>query len=90
MSLSPTFALTFLTPDQVVLEDVPLTWGLLPGEEGDVKIFPGHTPLLLLLRQGTVQLHLEEGMRSFEVSGGFANILPHRIILWTPGLRVTQ
>ena len=82
MSTPQSLSLTFLTPDRVILEDVSLNWALLPGQDGDIKVFPNHTPLLLLLREGTVQLQLEEGLQSFDISGGFANILPQGMVLW--------
>ena len=52
---------------------------VIPAAEGEMGVLPGHTPMIVLLRGGTITLH--EGGRptaQLFVSGGFAEITPER------------
>ena len=33
----------------------------LPGEQGELGILPGHTPLITRIRPGTVRIKMEDG-----------------------------
>jgi F-type H+-transporting ATPase subunit epsilon len=72
---------TLLTPDRLVLEDYPATSLVIPGEEGELGIFPKHTPLLLTLKMGVLTVHGETETLRYSTSGGFADILPDRVTL---------
>lgn len=42
-----------------------------PGEEGEIGILPGHTPLLTKLQPGTIRVKLQSGKEDvFYISGG--------------------
>ena len=52
---------------------------VIPAAEGEMGVLPGHSPMIVLLRGGTITLH-EGGQPTARlyVSGGFAEITPDR------------
>ncbi|MGL4824764.1 MAG: F0F1 ATP synthase subunit epsilon [Alphaproteobacteria bacterium] len=81
MSYSAFMCVTLLTPDRLVLEDYPATSLAIPGEEGELGLFPRHTPLLVTLKAGVVMIHAETETLRYSISDGFADILPDRVTL---------
>ena len=53
----------------------------LPGREGYLGILPGHTPLLTELATGALSYRQGSQTRRVAVSGGFAEVLPDRVIV---------
>jgi F-type H+-transporting ATPase subunit epsilon len=46
-----------------------------PAFEGDIGILPGHTPLLAVLREGTVRITTADGtVRAVRVDSGFLSV----------------
>ena len=53
---------------------------VLPGESGELGIWPRHTPLLTRIRPGAVRIKLPEGGEEFVyVSGGMLEVQPTRV-----------
>jgi F-type H+-transporting ATPase subunit epsilon len=53
---------------------------VLPGRMGELGIKPGHTPLLTILRPGSMHIVEINGLEQvLYVSGGYAEIQPHLI-----------
>ncbi len=46
----------------------------IPGAEGDMAAMEGHAPVITTLRPGVVRASSAEGVKSYVVSGGFAEI----------------
>jgi F-type H+-transporting ATPase subunit epsilon len=71
-------ALEIVSPDKLLLSR-PVDMVVIPAGEGDIGVLPGHTPLFVLLRGGTIALYDGETItdRLF-VGGGFAEITPER------------
>ncbi|MDE3121173.1 MAG: F0F1 ATP synthase subunit epsilon [Paracoccaceae bacterium] len=46
----------------------------IPGAEGDMTAMEGHSPLITSLRPGVLRATTSDGVKSFVVSGGFAEI----------------
>ncbi len=71
--------LEIVSPDKLLLSR-PVDMVVIPASEGEMGVLPGHSPMIVLLRGGTIQLY--EGDRVTErlfVSGGFAEITPERV-----------
>lgn len=70
--------LEIVSPDRLLLSrDVDMV--VIPASEGDLGVLPNHSPMIVLLRGGTIAI--TEGGRVTErlyVSGGFAEITPER------------
>lgn len=60
----------------------PVKYIVAPSDQGEVGIFPGHAPLLTLLKSGSARLVKEDGSEELlYISGGFMEVQPHRVIL---------
>ena len=61
--------------------DGPADFVALPGESGELGIFPGHTPLITRIRPGAVRIKVP-GQNEDEfvfVAGGILEIQPNRV-----------
>ncbi len=70
--------LEIVSPDKLLLSQ-PVDMAVIPASEGEMGVLPGHSPMIVLLRGGTITLH--EGGRptaQLYVSGGFAEITQER------------
>jgi F-type H+-transporting ATPase subunit epsilon len=70
--------LEIVSPDKLLLSR-PVDMVVIPASEGDMGVLEGHTPMIVMLRGGTIDLY--EGDRITErlfVNGGFAEVTPER------------
>jgi len=52
----------------------------LPGESGELGIFPRHTPLITRIKPGSVRIELADGGEEFVfVAGGILEVQPDRV-----------
>ena len=79
-----------MIPDKLILEIVTperqvirafVSEVLLPGTNGYLGILPGHTPLFTTLSLGEVVFKQKDQQFYLFLSGGFAEILPNKIIV---------
>jgi F-type H+-transporting ATPase subunit epsilon len=50
----------------------------LPGEEGELGIYPRHTPLITRIKAGSVRIEKADGSEEFVfVAGGILEVQPH-------------
>ena len=50
----------------------------LPGEAGELGIYPRHTPLITRIKAGSVRIEKEDGTQEFVfVAGGILEVQPH-------------
>lgn len=73
-----TVALEIVSPERLLLSR-QVEMVVIPAAEGDLGVLPGHAPMIVLLRGGTISTY--EGNRVTErlfVSGGFAEITTER------------
>jgi F-type H+-transporting ATPase subunit epsilon len=52
-----------------------------PGAEGDFGVLAGHAPFMTTLKEGRVHVHVEGGMRLFDIHGGFADVTPQGLTI---------
>ena len=56
----------------------------LPGEAGELGIFPRHTPLITRIRAGSVRIEKADGSEEFIfVAGGILEVQPHCVTVLT-------
>ena len=70
--------LEIVSPEKLVLSR-PVDMVVIPASEGDMGVLEGHTPMIVMLRGGTIDLY--EGDRITDrlfVDGGFAEVTPER------------
>jgi F-type H+-transporting ATPase subunit epsilon len=71
-------ALEIVSPEKLLLSR-PVDMAVIPAAEGELGVLPGHAPMIVMLRGGTIALY--EGGKVTErlfVAGGFAEITPER------------
>ena len=50
---------------------------VLPGENGELGIYPRHIPLITRIKPGSVRIHMEDGTEEFVfVAGGILEVQP--------------
>jgi F-type H+-transporting ATPase subunit epsilon len=84
MSPNPpaTFRLTIIT-SKLLLAEAEVEEATLPAIDGEIGILPGHRPLVTALGNGTLTYRIGLSSESYEVSGGTAEILPGRVLVFT-------
>lgn len=71
--------LEIVSPEKLLLSR-PVDMVVIPAAEGEMGVMPNHSPMIVLLRGGTIRLY--EGAQVVErlfVSGGFAEVTPTRV-----------
>ncbi len=72
--------LTVVTRERKII-DVQVDEVVLPGYDGELGILPGHTPLLAMLKIGTLRYRIGNTVEHVVLSWGFAEVLPERVIV---------
>lgn len=70
--------LEIVSPEKLLLSR-PVDMVVIPGSEGDMGVLEGHSPMIVMLRGGTIALY--EGDKITDqlfVAGGFAEVTPER------------
>ena len=77
-----TISFDLVSPENLVFNDEVGTI-IVPGKDGDLGILPGHSKVMSSLRSGRVIVYSEDKnlIKSFFVSGGFAEINPEKCIV---------
>lgn len=63
------------------LASLPATEVHIPGAAGDLSAMPGHEPVITNLRPGLLRAVTSEGVKSYVVTGGFAEISAEGVIV---------
>ena len=71
-----------VSPEKLIFSD-EVGMIIFPGKDGDLGVLPGHSKLVSSLRPGRVMVYGEDKnlLKSFFVSGGFAEVNPEKCIL---------
>ena len=74
-----TFDLELVSPEKLLLSR-PVEMAIIPAAEGDMGILPGHSPMIVALKGGVIEVRGggQPAERLF-VAGGFAEITPTRV-----------
>jgi F-type H+-transporting ATPase subunit epsilon len=84
-----TIELQVVTPEHHVLsEDVDSVE--MPGKDGYLGILPGHAPLLTEMGIGILTYRKGSETRSTTVMGGYAEVLPNRVIVLADAAELTE
>lgn len=54
-----------------------------PGEAGEFGVLPSHIPFLTPLRPGVVTVRSSQGTKRYQVTTGFAEAGPDRVVILT-------
>ena len=71
-----------VSPENLIFND-EVGMIIVPGKDGDIGVLPGHSKLISSLRSGRVMIYSENKdlLKSFFVSGGFAEVNPEKCIV---------
>ena len=71
-----------VSPENLIFND-EVGMIIVPGKDGDIGVLPGHSKVMSSLRPGRVMVYGEDKnlLKSFFVSGGFAEINPEKCIV---------
>jgi F-type H+-transporting ATPase subunit epsilon len=70
--------LEIVSPEKLLLSR-PVDMVVIPASEGDIGVLPNHSPMIVLLRGGTIRIYAGNQVTdTLYVSGGFAEITPER------------
>ena len=77
-----TISFDLVSPEKLLFND-KVEMIIVPGTEGDIGVLPGHSKLISSLRSGRVMVYGENKdlLKSFFVSGGFAEVNPEKCIV---------
>ena len=77
-----TISFDLVSPENLIFND-KVGMIIVPGKDGDLGILPGHSKVISTLRPGRVMIYGEDKnlLKSFFVSGGFAEINPEKCIV---------
>ena len=77
-----TISFDLVSPENLIFND-EVGMIIVPGKDGDIGVLPGHSKLISSLRSGRVMVYGENKdlLKSFFVSGGFAEVNPERCIV---------
>lgn len=71
-------SLEIVSPDKLLLSR-PVDMVVIPASEGELGVLPGHSPMIVLLRGGTIRIYENnQVIEQLYVAGGFAEITPER------------
>jgi len=67
-----------VSPERLLVAE-PVEMVVVPGEEGDFGVLPGHAPLISTVRPGVIHIFSRgQVARRIFVAGGFAEVVPGR------------
>ena len=77
-----TISFDLVSPENLIFND-DVGMIIIPGKDGDLGVLPGHSKVMSSLRPGRVMVYGEDKnlLKSFFVSGGFAEINPEKCIV---------
>lgn len=81
-ALPPSFRLKVITPRRL-LADADVQEASIPALDGLIGVRPGHRPLMTALGRGTLTYRQGSDEESFEIEGGYAEILPDEVLVFT-------
>ena len=77
-----TISFDLVSPENLIFND-EVGMITVPGKDGDFGVLPGHSKVMSSLRPGRVMVYGEDKnlLKSFFVSGGFAEVNPEKCIV---------
>ena len=77
-----TISFDLVWPENLIFND-EVGMIIVPGKDGDFGVLPGHSKVMSSLRPGRVMVYGEDKnlLKSFFVSGGFAEVNPEKCIV---------
>ena len=75
-----TLQLEIVTPEKITYSE-PVEFVALPGSLGELGVLPGHMAMVVALKPGELRFHKAGQIEILAVSGGFAEITAHKVVV---------
>lgn len=77
LNITQTFTFELVSPERKLISGAA-KMVVVPGEEGDFGVLPGHSALVATVRPGVIEVTMADGTdtRRIFVAGGFADVSP--------------
>lgn len=76
MNVNGTFTFELVSPERKLISGAA-KMVVIPGEEGDFGVLPGHSALVATIRPGVVEITMDgEATQRIFIAGGFADVSP--------------
>lgn len=59
----------------------------LPGIDGLFEVLRNHAPMIAALKAGEVKITSKDGVTSFHIIGGFAEVLNNQVVVLAEGVK---
>jgi len=59
----------------------------MPGIDGLFEVLNSHAPMIAALKAGEVKITSKEGVKLFNIIGGFAEILSNNVVILAEGIK---
>ena len=70
-----------VSPERMILSE-PVEMVVVPGEDGDFGVLPGHSHLISNIRPGVIHVFADSSVQTrIFVAGGFAEVTPDRCVV---------
>ena len=86
MASENTFQCSVVTPEKAVLE-CAARFVALPAHDGEIGILRGRAPMLYQVGIGRLRVETADGVKTFFVDGGFAQMVDNRLTILTEQAR---
>ncbi|MHC4788906.1 MAG: ATP synthase F1 subunit epsilon [Planctomycetota bacterium] len=73
--------LAIITPERTVMETDNAEHVLLPAENGEVGILPGHIHMVCSLQIGRIRVDMADEIVSLATSGGYAEVVADNVVI---------
>lgn len=73
--------LTIVTPEKTVFAAHPADFVAIPALEGEVGVLPGHTAMVVQLREGILRYFSGQEKNAFAVLSGFAQVSGDKVLV---------
>ena len=78
MSETEQLNLEIVSPEKLVASK-SVDMIIISGTEGDFGLLPGHAPIVSSIRPGLLEIHENNNVEKFFVTGGFVEVLENRV-----------
>lgn len=84
--IPPAIKIMVFTPVKLLVDEVVEDVSL-PSIDGSIGVLPGHRDMITALGKGRLTFRGSGGQKEFEIEGGYAEIFPDRVVVFTSRVR---
>ena len=82
--------LNLVTPQKQLLKDLEVDMVVFPAFEGEMGVLPGHIPVLVQLKEGSLRYKKDGQEGEFSVIGGFVEVVDNVVNVFAEGADLAE